>query len=240
MLTTQLPHLVMLPGLSNDSRLWQHQSAGLADVAHVWTGDLTKADSITAMAVSVLENAPVEQFVLAGMSMGGYVALEIMRQEPTRIQGLILLDTSARPDTLAGSENRRTAIARAETDFQTVIDELMAKQLHPAHLDNQVLVGLVNDMAISLGKDTFIRQQYAISNRIDSLPFLSHIKCPTLVICGRDDAITSLAVHEEMVSAISGADLVIIDECGHLSPLEQPSKVNEGISQWLLRAGLTA
>lgn len=240
MLTTQFPHLVMLPGLVNDSRLWQHQVAGLTDIAHVWTGDLTKAETITAMATSVLANAPVQQFVLAGMSMGGYVALEIMRQAPERILGLALLDTSARPDTPTALENRRAAIERAEADYQAVITGLMSKQLHPSHLENQFLVGLVSDMALSLGKETFVRQQQAISNRIDSVPFLPLIKCPTLVICGRDDAITPLGVHQEMVSAIPGAGLVIIDECGHLSPIEQPSRVNEALAQWLGKIGLSS
>lgn len=233
MLTRQFPHVVMLPGLANDARLWQHQTAGLSEIAHVWIGDLTTVDTITAMATSVLEAAPVQKFVLAGMSMGGYVALEIMRQAPERILGLALLDTTARPDTPTALENRRSAIERAEVDFQAVINELMAKQLHPSRLDDAYLVDLVSDMALSLGKHTFIRQQKAISNRIDSLPFLPLIKCPTLVICGRDDAITPLGLHQEMVSAIPGAGLVIIDECGHLSPIEQPTPVNEALTQWL-------
>lgn len=240
MLTRQFPHLVLLPGLANDARLWQHQSAELADVAQVWIGDLTTADTITAMATSILESAPAEQFVLAGMSMGGYVALEIMRQAPERILALVLIDTSARPDTPIALENRRAANELAEVDFQAVINELMAKQLHPSHLENQYLVGLVNDMALGLGKDTFIRQQKAISNRIDSLPFLPLIKCPTLVICGREDAITPLGVQHEMVSAIAGSGLVIIDDCGHLSPIEQPTEVNEAISTWLSDIGLKA
>ncbi len=240
MLTRQFPHLVLLPGLANDARLWQHQSTELADITHVWIGDLTTADTITEIATSVLENAPAEQFVLAGMSMGGYVALEIMRQAPGRILALALVDTSARPDTPITLENRRAANELAEIDFQAVINELMAKQLHPSHLENHYLVGLVNDMALGLGKDIFIRQQKAISNRIDSLPFLPLIKCPTLVICGREDAITPLGVQHEMVSAIPGAGLVIIDGCGHLSPIERPTEVNDALSKWLSDIGLKA
>jgi pimeloyl-ACP methyl ester carboxylesterase len=240
MLSRQFPHIVMLPGLANDARLWQHQLAGLTDIAHVWIGDLTTADTITAMATSVLESAPVDKFALAGMSMGGYVALEIMRQAPERILALALLDTSARTDTPTALENRRTAIERAEIDFQAVVNELIAKQIHPSHLEDQFLVGLISDMAMSIGKDTFIRQQKAISNRIDSSPFLPLIKCPTLVICGRDDAITPLGLHQEMVSAIPDAGLVIIDDCGHLSPIEQPTQVNEALSKWLLDVELKA
>ncbi|HEY0892429.1 MAG TPA: alpha/beta fold hydrolase, partial [Cellvibrio sp.] len=109
MLTTQCPHLVLLPGLVNDSRLWQHQASGLADIAHVSVGDLTKGHTIAEMASDVLASAPAGQFALAGLSMGGYVALEIMRQAPERILALALLDTSARPDTPTALENRSIA-----------------------------------------------------------------------------------------------------------------------------------
>lgn len=233
MFTTQYPHLVLLPGLLNDSRVWQHQASGLTDHAHVYIGDLTKANSIEAMAASVLSNAPVERFALAGLSMGGYVALEIMRQAPERILALALLDTSARPDTPTSIDNRRAAIELAEMDFHSVINDLMPKQLHPAHLKDEVIVTVIEDMAIGLGKDVFIRQQKAIANRIDSLPFLHQINCPTLVLCGRDDAITPIGLHQEMVTKINEAGLIIVDDCGHLSPIEQPTRVNEALAQWL-------
>ncbi|HSC68370.1 MAG TPA: alpha/beta fold hydrolase [Cellvibrio sp.] len=233
MLATQYPHLVLLPGLLTDFRLWQHQTAGLADIAHVSVADLTKGETIAQMAAQVLASAPIERFALAGLSMGGYVALEIMRQAPERILALALLDTSARPDTPTAIENREAAIEQAETNFQEVIDDLMPKQLHPAHLDDPLLVGTLTEMAASLGNKVFIRQQRAIAARIDSLPFLPQIKCPTLVLCGREDAITPLGVHQEMVSAIPNSGLVIVDECGHLSSLEQPTRVNEALAQWL-------
>lgn len=235
MLTIQCPHLVLLPGLVNDSRLWQHQVAGLADIARVTVGDLTKGHSIAEMASDVLANAPAGQFALAGLSMGGYVAMEIMRQAPERISALALLDTSARPDTLTALENRSEAIQQAETNYQAVIEGLMSKQLHPIHLDDAELVSMITDMAMSLGNKTFIRQQRAIAERIDSLPSLSLIKCPTLILCGRDDAITPIGLHQEMVTEIEGAGLVIIDNCGHLSPLEQPTRVNEALTQWLTK-----
>ncbi len=233
MLTTQCPHLVLLPGLVNDSRLWQHQASGLADIAHVSVGDLTKAHTIAEMAADVLASAPAVQFALAGLSMGGYVALEIMRQAPERILALALLDTSARPDTPATLEKRSAAIEQAESNFQAVIKELMPKQLHPIHMEDELLVSIITDMAMSLGNKTFIRQQQAIAGRIDSLPFLQHIKCPTLVLCGREDAITPIGLHEEMVAEIEGSGLIIVDNCGHLSALEQPTRVNEALTQWL-------
>jgi pimeloyl-ACP methyl ester carboxylesterase len=235
-MVTQLPHLVLLPGLVNDSRLWQHQVSGLADIAQVSVGDLTKGHTIAEMAANVLDSAPSGQFALAGLSMGGYVALEIMRQEPERILALALLDTSARPDTLTALEKRSEAIEQAETNYQSVIDELMPKQLHPAHMEDESLVNLVADMAISLGNKIFIRQQRAIAGRIDSIPSLSLIKCPTLVLCGREDAITPIGLHQEMVTEIKGAGLIIVDNSGHLSALEQPVRVNEALTQWLIEA----
>lgn len=233
MLNTQTPHLVLLPGLLNDARIWQHQISGLDDCAHVWTGDLTSSNSIAEMAASVLAKAPVERFALGGLSMGGYVALEIMRQAPERILALALVDTSARPDTPMAFEKRQAAIRRAETDLEAVIDELMPKQLHPDHLANEVIVDLIEDMAISLGAEVFIRQQEAIATRIDSFPFLRQISCPTIILCGREDAITPLGLQQEMVAEIDGAELIIVDNCGHLSPIEQPTRVNAALAQWL-------
>lgn len=235
MLTTQCPHLVLLPGLVTDSRLWQHQAAGLADIAHVSVGDLTKGHTIAEMAAGVLASAPAGQFALAGLSMGGYVAMEIMREAPERVLALALLDTSARPDTLIALENRSVAIELAEKNYQAVINELIPKQLHPLQLEDADLVSMITDMAISLGNKIFIRQQRAIAGRIDSLPSLSLIKCPTLVLCGRDDAITPIGLHQEMVSAIEGSGLIIVDNCGHLSALEQPTRVNEALAQWLAK-----
>jgi pimeloyl-ACP methyl ester carboxylesterase len=219
MLTTQCPHLVLLPGLVNDSRLWQHQASGLADIARVSVGDLTKGHTIAEMASDVLASAPAGQFALAGLSMGGYVALEIMRQAPERILALALLDTSARPDTPTALENRSIAIEKAESNYQAVIEELMPKQLHPQHMADAEMVSMITDMAMSLGNKTFIRQQRAIA----------------LVLCGRDDAITPIGLHQEMVTEIEWAELSIIDNCGHLSALEQPTRVNEALTQWLAK-----
>jgi pimeloyl-ACP methyl ester carboxylesterase len=235
MLTTQCPHLVLLPGLVNDSRLWQHQASGLADIAHVSVSDLTKGHTIAEMAAGVLASAPTGQFALAGLSMGGYIALEIMRQAPERILALALLDTSARPDTPTALENRSAAIEQAESNYQAVIEELMPKQLHPVHMEDAEMVSMITDMAMSLGNKTFIRQQKAIAGRIDSLPSLHHIKCPTLVLCGREDAITPIGLHQEMVTEIEGSGLIIVDNCGHLSALEQPTRVNEALTQWLAK-----
>ena len=235
MLAAQYPHLVLLPGLVNDSRLWQHQVSGLAEIAQVTVGDLTKGHTIAEMASDILASAPAGPFALAGLSMGGYVALEIMREAPERIVALALLDTSARPDSLIARDMRNEAIEQAESNYQAVIAALMPKQLHPMHMEDADLVSLITDMAMSLGNKIFIRQQRAIAGRIDSIPSLSLIKCPTLVLCGRDDALTPIGLHQEMVSEIKDAGLIIVNDCGHLSALEQPLRINEALAQWLAK-----
>lgn len=233
MISHSLPHLVLLPGLLHDERAWQHQTASLAGLAQISVGDLTQSASITAMASLVLANAPAGAFALAGFSMGGYVALEIMRQAPDRILALALLDTSARTDTPTTRDNRQAAMKSAQHNFPQMVDELIAKQIFSAHLGDRSLIELVNLMATDLGQPVFSRQQNAMLNRIDSIPFLHLIRCPTLVLCGREDAITPIGLHQEMVDEIPGAGLIIINQCGHLSLLEQPSRVNEALAHWL-------
>ena len=227
------PNLILLPGLLNDARLWQHQADFLAPIANISVADLTRHDSIAALASDVLEQAPAGMFALAGMSMGGYVALEIMRQAPERVMALALLDTSARPDTEEATENRRKLMALAQTDFPAVPRGLREKLLHPVHLGDAELAERIDDMATVVGKEGFIRQQQAILSRVDSRPTLSTIPCSTLVLCGREDRLTPVEVHEEMAALIPHASLTIVEHCGHLSPIEQPQQVSDALHGWL-------
>lgn len=229
------PHLLLLPGMLSDARLWQHQTAALAERAHVTVADLSQADSIEELARKVLDQAPDQHFALAGLSLGGYVALEIMRQAPQRVLGLALLDTSARPDDAAGKQGRQALMAKAEEDFAAVLAGLLPKLLHPSHLADTGLLEVIRAMANSLGPAAFIRQQQAMLGRIDSRPGLAQIRCPTLVLCGREDAITTLALHQELAAAIAGAQLTVLDDCGHLSSLEQPEGVAQALALWLQR-----
>lgn len=226
-------HLLLLPGLLNDARLWQHQLTNLADVADASVGDLTGADTIAEIASTVLANAPA-RFALAGLSMGGYVALEILRRAPDRVLGLALLSTNARPDSPESTQNRRRLMQLAEKDFGAVIDTLLPKMVHPSHLTNRAVADVFNAMAHSVGKEAFHRQQLAIIGRPDSRPSLPNIKCPTLVICGKDDVVTPIAMHEEMATVIPNARLTVIDNCGHLCALEQPQQVTTALNAWLL------
>jgi pimeloyl-ACP methyl ester carboxylesterase len=227
--------LVLLPGLLNDARLWQHQIAGLADVAQPYVGDIATADHLPRIAAEVLRNLRDPHFVLAGFSMGGYTALEIMRQAPERVLALALLDTSARPDTPEATAKRREQIASAAQDFEAVIDTLRRRLVHPDVADDPLLAETFRGMALRVGREGFVRQQEAIIARPDSRPGLRDIACPTLVVCGRDDPVTPVEVHEELRDGIPGAQLVVIGACGHLSPLERAPEVTGALRAFLER-----
>src|SRR5262245_7819729 len=128
--------IVFLPGLLNDSRLWLQEMEGLHDIVHATVADICKRDSIAALAEDVLQQAPAGSFVLAGLSMGGYVALEIMRRAPGRVTALALLDTSARPDNAEATAARRALMQRAESDFEGVVNTLLPRLVHPTRLDD--------------------------------------------------------------------------------------------------------
>ena len=225
--------LVLLPGLLCDAALWHGQIAGLADVAESSVADLTRDDSLVAMARRVLQAAP-PQFALAGLSMGGYCAFEVMRQAPERVLRLALLDTGARADTPEQASRRRGLIELAEKgEFKGVTPRLLPLLVHPDRLKEKELVGEVMTMAERIGKDAFLRQQKAIMGRIDSRPSLANIKCPTLVLCGREDVLTPRVLAEEIAAGIPSARLDLIDHCGHLSAMERPDAVTAELRQWL-------
>ncbi|MDB5799867.1 MAG: hypothetical protein JWL63_806 [Rhodocyclales bacterium] len=231
--STDLPTLVLLPALISDARMWVPQINGLADLAHIVVGDLTGADNMADLASAVLASAPPGPFALAGLSMGGYVALEVMRQAPRRITALALLDTSARADTPEATTNRRKAMARAEADFGGVITDLLPKLVAPDQVNDKSITDILAAMARDAGKETFRQQQTAIIGRPDSRPLLAGIRCPTLVLCGREDLIIPLEVHEEMAAGIAGARLRVIEQCGHVATLCQPAEVTSTLRQWL-------
>lgn len=225
--------LILLPGLLCDQSLWAPQMAALADLADPIVGDLTQAQSMAAMAEAVLASAP-PRFALAGLSMGGYVSFEIMRRAPERVIRLALLDTSARPDTEAQTQQRRAFIGMCEHgEFKGVTPKLLPLWIHPSRLDDEALSGTIMAMTARVGRDAFIRQQTAIMNRPDSRPDLVNIACPTLVLCGHEDLPTPVAVHREMATDIPNSRLVLVPECGHLSTLERPEEVSAAMRRWL-------
>jgi len=230
------PSLLFLPCLLCDAALWQPQIRRFGARLDCRVADLTGADSMAGLARAALAGAP-ERFALAGLSMGGYVALEIMRQAPQRVLRLALLDTSARPDTPEQLKRRRGLLALARRGrFQGVTPRLLPLLVHPDRLEEPELTGIIMAMAERIGRDAFLRQQTAIMGRPDSRPGLGRISCPTLVVCGRQDALTPLDRAEELSASILGARLRVIEHCGHLSSLEQPDAVNDALAEWLAPA----
>jgi pimeloyl-ACP methyl ester carboxylesterase len=233
MLMKKLP-LVLVPGLLCDAQLWRAQVENLADVADMWIADHTRSSTMAGVARDVLADAPFQRFALAGLSMGGYIALEIMRQAAQRVAALALLDTAAAADLPQQTQRRREFIALSERgEFAQVTEILLPLLVHPSRLAERALADVVRSMAENIGKDAFARQQQAIMSRADSRALLQSIACPTLVLCGRDDALTPLARHAEIAAGIRGARLEVIEDCGHLSTLERPAPVNAALRSWL-------
>lgn len=225
--------LVLLPGLLCDAALWRAQVEGLGTLAAPTIVDLTRDDSLVSMARRALAEAP-PSFALAGLSMGGYVAQEVMRQAPERVTRLALLDTSARADTPEQTARRRGLIELSEKgEFKGVTPRLLPLLIHPARHEDKPLTDLVMGMAERVGKEAFLRQQKAIMGRPDGREDLRRIACPTLVLCGRQDALTPLALHEEIAGLVAGAKLVVVEDCGHLSTMEKPVTVTAALRQWL-------
>ena len=225
--------LIFLPGLLCDAALWQHQIKHLTSSRQCTVGDITGHDTVAALAAEILDKAP-DRFALIALSMGGYVALEIMRRAPERVERLCLIDTSARPDAPEQQQKRRLLIAMSQKgQFRGVTPRLLPMLIHPDRLQEPEITGVITSMAERVGRDAFVRQQTAILGRIDSRPFLPHIRCKTQIIAGVEDQLTPPPLHEEMASLIPGAKLEMLSHCGHLAPLEQPDKVNALIDGWL-------
>lgn len=225
--------LVLIPGLLCNRELWAHQIAHLAHIAQISVADVTKDDSIAGMAQRLLAKAP-DRFALAGLSMGGYVAQEVMRQAPGRVTHLALLDTSARPDTDDQLARRRGLIDLSRHgQFKGVTPRLLPLLIHPDRLDDTLLVGRIAAMAEDVGQAGFVRQQTAIMGRIDSRPTLPQIACRTLVVGGVDDLITPPEVMREVADLIPGATLHLLPACGHLSTMEEPEAVTGLMGDWL-------
>lgn len=227
--------LLLLPGLLCDARLWRDPAQALADVAEVHHPDLTRDDSIAGMARRVLDGAP-PVFALAGLSMGGYVAFEILRQAPRRVSRLALLDTSARTDPPKRLAVRRAGLAMAEAGrFAGVTRKLLPQLVHESQVDGEVGEEVMA-MAQRVGLDAFLRQQRAIIDRPDSLPLLPTLAQSTLVAVGEDDRMTLPEESRLLHAAIPRSTLHVFPRCGHLPPMERPQETARVLRDWLLAA----
>lgn len=226
--------LLLLPGLLCDDRLWRDVLPSLEGVAVPRIADLTQDDSLPAMARCALELVEGEaRFAVAGLSMGGYVALEIWRQAGARVSHLALLDTSARADTPEQTQRRLDLIALSGRGaFKGVTPRLLPALLHPSRLETP-LAKEVMEMAERVGMEGFVRQQRAIMARPDARAEIGRITVPTLIACGAEDALTPPALHDEMAALIPGAQRVNFAGCGHLPTMEAPEQVGPALSSWL-------
>jgi pimeloyl-ACP methyl ester carboxylesterase len=226
--------IVLVPGLACSARLFSEQIPALWPFGPVTVADHTRDESIAAIARSILAAAP-PRFALLGLSMGGYIAFEIMRQARERVAKLALLDTAATPETPQQTMTRKTRIELAKSDrFGEALDLLFPLFVHRDRHGDENLKRIVSLMGEETGADAFIRQQQAIMARADSRPSLAAIACPTLVVVGDADELTPPPAAQEIAAGITGARLVVIPECGHLSTLERPDAVNAALMEWMV------
>jgi pimeloyl-ACP methyl ester carboxylesterase len=225
--------VVLVPGLNCSARLYADQIPALWRFGPVQIADHTRDERMSDIAGRIIGSAPA-RFALAGLSMGGYIALEIMRQAPDRVAKLALLDTGARADTSEQTERRLRLIALAQGGrFAEVPDALFPILVHRNRHGDANLKNVNRAMAADTGPEAFVRQQRAIMSRSDLRPSLAAIRCPTLVLVGDGDELTPPALAQEIAAGISGARLVMVPDSGHLSTLEQPEAVTKALVGWM-------
>ncbi|MFN3231111.1 MAG: alpha/beta fold hydrolase [Alphaproteobacteria bacterium] len=228
----QTPLLLIASQLCT-ARVWQAQIDALRPGVECRTADHTRHDSMTSLATSILNDAPAS-FALAAHGMGGFIAFEIMRQAPNRVDRLALFDTLASADSAAQTKRRqRYADLVHAGQFDQVVEDRIPILLHPNRQNDTLLLSIARQMAAETGPDAFLRQQAAIMARQDSRPDLKSINCPTLVALGRQDRITSVNDARTIADGVPGARLEVIENCGHLAPLEQPEQVTQLLKEWL-------
>ena len=211
------PPLILLPAMGCDGQLWARQVVDLSDITHPMLGDLTVDDTLEAMAARVLAHAP-PRFTVAGVSLGGYVALEIIRQAPERVQRVALFGTRA-------SMQMRP---------RTVADQgLLATAPHADPALTPIVSGPVQAMAERVGTAVFERQQRALLARPDIDPAIAAVRVPTLVAVGDRDRICLPADARELADRITDARFHEIRNCGHLAPIERPGEVTMLLRDWL-------
>ncbi len=219
----------MIPGLLLSARMYARQIVALWGSGGVMVANHTRDDTMAGIARRILANAP-PRFALVGLSMGGYISFEIMRQAPQRIVRLALLDTAARADTTEASAARRANVALATSGrFEEVIDALYPRMVHADRLEDAALRELNREMGREVGIDGYCNQQAANIARPDSRAMLAAIRCPTLVLVGDSDQLTPPDRAEEIANGVRGARLVTVPRCGHLSTLEAPEAVNAAL-----------
>ena len=231
--------LLLVPGLLCSPRLYAAQFAALGDQADIVVADWRKAplsiwDNWDTAARWVLDQMPAERFALAGLSLGGMLAVEIMQFAANRVSRLALLDTGMRSQNESERAIRRARIRLAnEGHFELVLGMQLTRFIPAYRLPDKRLVDEVMTMCGEIGVEIYKRQEELAAIRADRRPDLPKISCPTIVVCGRDDAATPLFMSEEMVAAIKGSELIVVEQCGHLVTMEKPDETNAILRKWL-------
>lgn len=227
--------LFLLPGLMCDAAVWEHQRANLSDHARIVIPDFRGFDSLTAMAEHVLAAAP-DQYAVAGHSMGGRVALELFNLAPARMTRLALLDTGVHPKTIGEQQVRQGYIDLAlQGGMGAVADRWIMPMVHPDRLGDTDLIGRIRAMVERTSVEEFTGQIRALLKRPDAGAYLPHIHCPTLLLAGRQDTWSPPDQHESMLQAIPHATLIIIENAGHMAPMERPDGVTAALRDWLTK-----
>ncbi|SDI01190.1 alpha/beta fold hydrolase [Alteribacillus bidgolensis] len=225
--------IVLIPGTLCDEKLWEHQKRSFSHFTDVYVADISKGRSVAAMASRILDEFPT-RFALAGLSLGGIVAMEIMKQQPDRVTRLALLDTNPHA---AADEQIQTWKSQQRMLDNNQFDEVITHQFIPPLLHNKKsdehTVSLIKGMCERIGLTGFSNQLYANMNRPDGMKVLSAISCPVLIAAGKQDALCSMEMHEEMADEIPHSTLIFIDNCGHLSTIDQPEALTAVMHYWL-------
>ncbi len=224
---------VFLPGKLCDQRLWAETMNALTEVIDPIFVDFRSEQTLEGMLEAVL-NCCEEKFILIGFSMGGYVAQEFALKFPDRILGLALIAVSADGYSIEEKALQMKFIDNAkQMGFKGLSDTALRKFIHPSRYQDEDLVQLIKNMASESGVKTFIAQHEATINRRSRLVDLAKLNCATIIVASREDQVVPLALIENMSNNILGSELKIIDNCGHMIPLEQPEKLNDTLKKWI-------
>lgn len=234
----QLQPLVLLPGLICDQTVWQQQIDALADIADCTCADYGSLDSLPAMAEAVLRSTP-QRFSVAGHSMGGRVALQIYKLAPDRVVRIALLNTGYLPLAAgpAGEEETRkrgelVALAQSQ-GMRAMLRQWLPPMIDSRRINDTPLVNSIIDMMSRKTPEIFAAQQRALLARPDATAVLEQIRCPALLLTGREDGWSTPAQHVAMAAKIAGSQLVIVPDSGHMSAMEQPAAVSVALRAWL-------
>ena len=227
------PTMVFLPGKQCDYRVWAAQMDALSSVINPICIDLRYHNTLDEMLQAIF-NASTEPFILAGFSLGGYVAQEFILKYPEKVKALVLVGCSGNGYSEEERQDYLTLINFVKENHSSAMSgTALPGYMHPVSYQNKALVKQIEDMLNDGGNEVFIRQQLATLNRQRRYEDLALVHCPAIVIAGMQDKIVNLADVKQTAKSIPGAEFLAIDECGHMIPMEQPKALNQVLATWL-------